>query len=168
VPSNLPWPRWTLVAVSSHVTEVDPRDADVRELVWHHLRFTNGASPAEFAFALDEDGLAEAGVTVFGVREDGALLAIGALKRLDDTHAELKSMHTADSARRRGLGRLILDHVLATARARGYTRISLETGSTEEFAGARVLYASAGFVPCAPFGDYRPSGWNTYMTLDLT
>ncbi len=34
------------------------------------------------------------------------------------------------------------------------------------FAPARALYASAGFTPCEPFGDYRPSRNSTFMALD--
>lgn len=131
------------------------------------MRFTGAASPAEFAFALDHDRLVDPDVTLFGLRVDGELLAVGALKRLDDDHAELKSMHTAEEARGRGLGRRMLDHLLTTARARGYRRVSLETGSTDEFAPARSLYASSGFAACPPFADYQASGWNTFMTLEL-
>ncbi len=150
-----------------HITETDPGDDDVRELIGRHLRFTGAASPAEFAFALDHHELVEPDVTLFGLRVHGELLAIGALKHLDDTHAELKSMHTAEEARGRGLGRMMLEHLIATARARGYRRVSLETGSTDEFAPARALYAAAGFVPCCQFASYTPSDWNTFMSLDL-
>lgn len=149
------------------ITEADPRNDDVRELIEQHLRFTGTASPAEFAFALDRDELVEPDVTLYGLHVDGELLAIGALKRLDDAHAELKSMHTAERARGRGLGRLMLQHLLASASARGYRRVSLETGSTDEFAPARALYATAGFVACGAFADYRSSDWNTFMSLDL-
>jgi putative acetyltransferase len=136
-------------------------------LVARHLRFTAAASPPEFAFALDHGGLREPDVTLFGLWLGEELVAVGGLKHLDDAHVELKSMHTAEEARGRGLGRRMLDHLLATARARGYERVSLETGSTDEFAAARALYASAGFAPCAPFAGYRASDWNTFMSLDL-
>lgn len=153
--------------VPVEITEVDPREDDVRTLIASHLRFTGAASPAEFAFALGHDQLIEPGVTLFGLRADGRLLAIGALKHLDRAQVELKSMHTAEAARGRGLGRMMLVHLIATARARGYARISLETGSTSEFAPARALYAAAGFTPCTAFDAYAPSDWNTFMSLDL-
>lgn len=137
-------------------------------MVARHLRFTAAASPPEFAFALDHGELRDPEVTLFGLWVGEELLAVGGLKQLDDAHVELKSMHTAEEARGRGLGRRILDHLLATARARGYARVSLETGSTEEFAAARALYASSGFKPCAPFGAYQASDWNTFMSLELT
>lgn len=153
--------------MDAQIMEADPGTEEVRQLIGRHVRFTGAATPAEFAFVLDHNELVEPGVTLFGLRMDGELLAIGALKHLDDTHAELKSMHTAEEARGRGLGRRMLEHIIATARARGYQRVSLETGSTEEFAPARTLYASSGFGPCAPFANYRSSDWNTFMTLDL-
>jgi putative acetyltransferase len=153
--------------VDVQITEADARSDDVRGLIERHLRFTGAASPAEFAFALDHTELVGPGVTLFGLRVDGELLAIGALKHLDDVHAELKSMHTAEEARGLGLGRQMLEFLIATARARGYRHVSLETGSTEEFAPARTLYARSGFVPCSPFAEYRSSAWNTFLTIDL-
>ena len=70
-------------------------------------------------------------VTVFSFRRDGELLAVGALKRLDARHVELKSMHTAESARRRGIGRAMVEHLLGVARDRGFRQFSLETGSMQ-------------------------------------
>ena len=37
----------------------------------------------------------------------------------------------------------------------------------EAFAPARALYASVGFVPCGPFGDYRESPNSDFMTVQL-
>ena len=117
--------------------------------------------------ALDGDGLAEPGIDLFAYRDGGALLGVGALKRLDQTHAELKSMHTAEAARGRGVGRAMLTYLLGVARDRGYRRVSLETGSMPAFAPARALYAAAGFTECAPFAGYRASPNSTFMTLTL-
>ena len=145
----------------------DPRADDVRELLERHLAFANSHSPPEDAHALDVDGLLDPALTFFSLRSDGELLGVGALKELGDDHAELKSMHTAQAARGRGVGRAMLGHLIGVARARGLRRISLETGSMPAFAAARSLYASAGFAVCEPFGDYRPSRNSTFMTLRL-
>src|SRR6266851_357581 len=59
--------------------------------------------------------------------------------QLDPLHAELKSMHTAQAARGRGIGRAMLDHLIGVARERGCLRMSLETGSMDAFAPARSL-----------------------------
>lgn len=146
----------------------DPRADDVRALLERHLEFARGQTPPEDAHALDVDGLADPGVTFFSYRDDGGrLLAVGALKRLGTDHAEVKSMHTVEAARGRGIGGAMVDHLVGVARKRGFRRVSLETGSMAAFAAARSLYARAGFTPCEPFGDYRPSRNSTYMTLEL-
>jgi putative acetyltransferase len=145
----------------------DPRAGDVRELLAVHLGFSRGVTPVEFSFALDVEQLVEPGVTFFSARRAGNLVGIAALKRLDETHAELKSMHTRDVERGRGVGRALVEHIVAFARAAGYRQVSLETGTTEDFAAARALYASVGFEPCAAFADYQPSAYNTFMTMSL-
>lgn len=150
-----------------HITVDDPRAPDVAALLERHLRFALGQTPAQHSFALDTDGLCDPAVTLFSFRQRGRLLGMAAIKRLGPGHAEIKSMHTAEAARGRGVGRALLAHLLAVARARGCHRVSLETGTTPAFAAARALYESAGFVPCGPFADYQPSEHNTFMTLDL-
>ena len=145
----------------------DPRKNDVRALLKRHLAFTLATSPPEHAFALDVDGLLDPAITFYSFRANGELLGIGAIKQLDLEHGEIKSMHTAGAARGRGVGRAVLGHLLDVARARGYRRVSLETGTMAEFAPARALYASAGFVACGPFAGYQPSEDNCFMTLPL-
>lgn len=145
----------------------DPRIDDVRELVEQHLKFGRLHSPPQDAHALEVDDLLDPALTLFGIRCCGELVAIGALKRLDNRHAELKTMHTVEHVRGQGVGRAMLDHLLAVARERGFQRVSLETGVHEAFTPARSLYASAGFAPCEPFGDYCQSPNTTYMTMSV-
>ena len=145
----------------------DPDAEDVRELLRRHLEFARANTPAEDVHALDVDLLADPAVTFYSYRRDGELLAVGALKQIDGRHAELKSMHTAAAARRSGIGRAMVEHLIGAARDHGFGPLSLETGSTEAFAPARSLYAEAGFTPCGPFGDYPPGRGNTFMTLAL-
>jgi putative acetyltransferase len=145
----------------------DPRKPDVQALLARHRAFALAQTPPEHSFALDVAGLLDPAITFFGFREDSNLLAVGAIKRLDPGHAEIKSMHTAEAARGRGIGRAMLAHLLDAARARGFRRVSLETGTMAAFAPARALYASAGFEPCAPFAGYHPSEDNYFMTLEL-
>lgn len=150
-----------------HIAVDDPRRPDVAALLARHLRFAQTQTPAEHSFALDLDGLLDPAITLFSFREHGRLLGIGAIKRLDPRHAEIKSMHTAEAARGRGIGRALLTHLLEVSRGRGFHRVSLETGTTAAFAPARALYESAGFMPCGPFADYRPSEHNFFMTKGL-
>nr|WP_249807038.1 GNAT family N-acetyltransferase [Bradyrhizobium sp. 1] len=122
----------------------------------------------EHAQALDASGLSAAAVTFWTVWKSDALVGFGALKQLDDTHGEVKSMRAAPAARGTGAGRAILHHIIAEARKRGYVRLSLETGTAPLHAPAVSLYHSAGFVPCEPFADYRASPHNQFMSLDLS
>ncbi len=145
----------------------DPTSHDVASLVATHVAFGHEHSPPEDVHALDTGRLADERISFFSARVDGQLLAIGALKRLDDEHVELKSMHTVQSRRGAGVGRAMLRHLLDVARQRGYARVSLETGSMDAFAPARALYASAGFVECPPFANYVTSTNSTFMTMTL-
>jgi putative acetyltransferase len=145
----------------------DPRADDVRELLERHLEFAKATTAPENVFALELDGLLDPSVTFFSFRVDGEVLGIGALRNLDDENAEIKSMHTAEAARGRGIGRAIVDHLIGVAREAGYRRVSIETGAGPAFAPARRLYASASFTPCGPFGDYGPNPESAFMTLTL-
>lgn len=152
---------------ADEITMDDPGAGHVRELLGRHLEFAHSHSPPEDVHAMTTDALLDPSVSFFSYRRDGVLLAVGALKRIGDAHAELKSMHTALAARGQGIGRAMLAHLLAAARERGFRRVSLETGSTPAFIPARALYANEGFTACEPFGDYRPSNYSTFMTLNL-
>jgi putative acetyltransferase len=145
----------------------DPRADDVRELLRRHLSYARTHTRPEEVYALDVDALVDPAVTFFSYRINGEVLGVAALKHLDNRHAEIKSMHTAEEARGRGIGRTLVDHLIAVARDRGYRRVSLETGSGPAFAAARKLYSSASFELCEPFGDYVPSPNSACMTLLL-
>lgn len=146
----------------------DPRAADIRDLLARHLAFANANSAPQDVHALDIGGLLAPEVTFISYRRAHQLLGVGALKQLDDQHAEVKSMHTAELARGQGVGRAVLEQLLAIAHDRGLRRVSLETGAHPPFAPARRLYRSAGFVPCGPFGEYQPGPHTTFMTLWLS
>ena len=128
----------------------DPRIDDVRTLLDRHLAFARDVTPPDHVHAMEVDDLLGPAVTFFSARRDGVLLGVGALKRLDETHAELKSMHTSEAARGRGVGRAMVDRLLAVAVDHGYQRVSLETGTGDAFVPARSLYTKVGFEPCAP------------------
>lgn len=150
------------------IEPADPGEPDVLALLEGHLAFAAEHSPPEDVHALDVDGLRHPSVAFLAARRDGLLLGVGALKVLDDRHGELKSMHTAAAARGTGVGAAIVRRLVDEARARGLSRVSLETGSMDAFAPARRMYARAGFVPCEPFGDYHPSRNSTFLTLELS
>lgn len=146
-------------------TAVDPRTEEVARLLAAHLRFCRDRTPLENAHALDLVALAAPAVSVHAARVDGEVLAVGALQDLGGSHLELKSMHVAASARRLGLGRAMLEHLLGVARDRRCTRVSLETSAADDFAPARALYRAAGFTACGPYGSYEASPQACFMTL---
>ena len=151
----------------ARIASDDPRSADVRALLDRHHAFAHLHSPPEDVHALGVDGLVDAAVTFVSLRVDGRLVGVGALRELDATHAEIKSMHVAEEQRGAGAGRALLDHLLGTARERGYRRVSLETGSMAAFAPARALYESVGFRACGPFDGYAESPNSAFLTMEL-
>ena len=145
----------------------DLRGADVAALLQEHLDDMHRHSPPESVHALELDTLRRPEITFWVVRDGDALLGCGALKQLDPRHGEIKSMRTANVHRGRGVGALMLEHIVAEARRRGYARLSLETGTPAAFDPARRLYARYGFVECGPFAGYAPDPYSTFMTLEL-
>jgi putative acetyltransferase len=148
------------------IRQDDPTAPHVTELLAHHRQELQAAMEGH-AFALDATGLAAPSVTFWTAWRDDALLGFGALKELDACHGEVKSMRAAPAARGTGVGRALLDHIIAEARRRGYTRLSLETGTAALHGPAIALYRSAGFIQSGPFADYRASPHNQFLRLDL-
>ncbi len=141
-----------------------PVSPKVLPLLLRHLDMMHAASPPGSVHALDPAELDTADVAFFTLCEDDAVLGMGAVKQIDVSHAEIKSMHVVAEARGRGLARVLLDHLLAEARLLGYARLSLETGVEPVFAPARALYEGAGFDYCAPFEGYEPDPNSVFMT----
>ena len=140
---------------------------EIRTLLEEHLRDMHALSPPESVHALDLGALRARDVTFWSAWDGAALLGCAALRELDARHGEVKSMRTSRAHLRRGAARAMLAHVVAVARARGYERLSLETGSMPAFAPARALYAGFGFTDCPPFGDYVEDPYSVFMMLDL-
>lgn len=132
-----------------------------------HLDEMHRWSPPESVHAMPAERLRQPDVAFFSAWDGDTLAGCGAIKHLDEGHGELKSMRAAPAYRGRGVGRAILGHLLAEARARGYTRVSLETGRPEPFLPAQALYRANGFVECAPFGDYVADHFSLCMTREL-
>ena len=145
----------------------DLRGPAIRALLEDHLAEMHRHSPAESVHALDLDGLRKPDITFWTAWSGGELMGCGALKALEPTHGEIKSMHTAPAFRRQGVGKAMLTHIVREAEARSYLRLSLETGSMEAFLPARELYESFGFSYCPPFGDYVLDANSVFLTRVL-
>ena len=149
-----------------HEGELDR--ADVAALLELHFAEMRADSPPEACHVLPLDGLRDPAIRFFSMRGgDGALLGVGALRMLEPGHGEIKSMRAARSALGQGVGRELLAHLIAEARAAGLTRVSLETGNSALFAPARQLYESGGFSTCGPFGGYPPGPFTHFYTREI-
>ena len=140
---------------------------EIRALLQEHFDDMLSQSPPGSCHFLDFDGLRQPGVTFWSIWEGGQLAGCGALSELDTQHAELKSMRTAKPFLRKGMAKLMLQHILGVAAERGYQRLSLETGSMIGFEPARQLYLAFGFEFCGPFGEYVEDPNSVYMTKVL-
>lgn len=138
-----------------------------RRLLALHLAGMQANTPPEHVFALDLSGLKRPEITVWSAWRDGEIAGVGALKDLGAGCGEIKSMRTHPDHLRQGVGAAVLDRILAEARARGWRRVSLETGRGESFDAALALYRTRGFESGGAFADYEASEFNQFMHLDL-
>jgi GNAT superfamily N-acetyltransferase len=93
---------------------------EIHALLDEHLQNMYELSPPESVHALDLDKLRQPGITFWTAWDGPVLLGCGALKEIDPTHAEVKSMRTPKALRRRGAGAALLAHIVDVARSRGY------------------------------------------------
>lgn len=149
------------------IAPADLDDGRVAELLRYHRAQAHAQTPQNFAFALDLEALRDPAITVFAGWRGETLVTIGALRSLGDGSGEVKSMRTAPGEERQGHAQAMLEHLIAEARGRGWTRLLLETGTNAPFAAARRLYVRNGFASCGPFGDYQPSDHNQFYALTL-
>ena len=145
----------------------DLHGPQIHQLLMEHLQNMALHSPPESEHALDIEALRQPQITFWTAWDGAALLGCGAIKQLDATHGEIKSMRTATAHVRKGVARQVLNHIVEVARARAYRRLSLETGSAAAFEPARRLYAGFGFRECGPFGDYVLDPYSVFMTKEL-
>lgn len=145
----------------------DLRGPEIVAFLEEHLKEMYAVSPPESVHALDLDGLRKPEITFWAAWDGDLLVGCGALKELDSTHGEIKSMRTAAAYRGRGVASAMLAHIVEETVTRGYERLSLETGSEEFFAPARALYEKFGFVVCEPFADYWADPNSYFMTKAL-
>ena len=149
------------------ITRESPVGPDVALLFERHTADMHFDTPPESIHMMDASDLDIPEVSFFVMRLVGTPVAMGAYKRIEPGHAEIKSMHVLIENRGQGLSRRMLTHLMEAAKAEGITRLSLETGSQEMFRPARILYERAGFTECPPFGDYVLDPMSVFMTRTL-
>jgi putative acetyltransferase len=154
-------------ALAYRIIEDDLSGPAIAALLTLHLAEMHAWSPPESVHAMPIERLRAPDVTFYSAWHENRLAACGAIKDLGNGEGELKSMRADPGYRGKGAGKAVLAHLLAVARTRGYTRVSLETGRPDPFLPARKLYESRGFTECPPFADYREDPFSICMTLEL-
>ena len=149
------------------ITNENSLTDELGQILQAHWLFCTSSTPIEHVYALDASKLFSPDITVFGARIDGELVGVGAMRRLDTEHAELKSMHILAKSRGLGVGKAMVAHIEEFARRSGIERMSLETGTNDAFRPARELYKSLGYQSCDAFGDYVLSEDNMCMTKSI-
>lgn len=96
--------------------------------------------------------------------QQGAVVGCAALRPVDRTCGEMKRVYVRPTARGTGLGRQLVERIIAEARAAGYRRICLDV--LPEFAVARQLYLALGFQPAPPV-TFNPVPGTAFLGLDL-
>jgi putative acetyltransferase len=118
------------------------------------------------AFTLDLERLRQPDITFWSAWRGSELLGCGALKALDTSHGEIKSMRTVPRHLRKG----------AAARCCGTSstkRSAVAIGAQPRnrvgrgVCPARTLYAKHGFVVCGPFADYVEDPYSVFMSRDV-
>lgn len=140
---------------------------EIADFLEQHIEDMKSVSPPESKHALDVDGLKSSEITFWTVYKNDLLAGCGALKELDATHGEIKSMRIAPNARGKGIASKLLRYIITVSTNRGYHRLSLETGSMAFFEPARQLYLNHGFQYCRPFADYKEDPYSVFMSLIL-
>jgi putative acetyltransferase len=140
---------------------------EIAEFLEQHISDMRAISPPESNHALDLNGLRKPEITFWSVWHENSLAGCGAIKELNASHAEIKSMRTATEYRNKGVATMLLRHIIDEAKSRNYRQLSLETGSMEFFEPARQLYLKFGFVYCQPFWNYQEDSNSVFMTKQV-
>jgi carbonic anhydrase len=106
--------------------------------------------PPDGAFLLAED--------------DAGLLGCVGLRPFSAGVCEMKRLYVLPAGRGRGVGRALVEGIIAQARRRSYRRMLLDTLPT--MSEARTLYASLGFAPI-PAYRHNPIVGTAFLALDL-
>ncbi|GAL34356.1 acetyltransferase GNAT family [Vibrio maritimus] len=149
------------------IVKDDLQGHQIKALLQEHLDDMYATSPAESVHALDIEALRKSNIEFWTAWNEQELLGCIALKALDSEHAEIKSMRTSHNARGKGVAKRLLNHLVSQASDRGFSRLSLETGTEDYFTAARTLYSGHGFVECDPFADYVLDPNSVFMTRQL-
>ena len=139
-------------------------NSEVNELLTKHFIELRSASPEGSTHVLNIPGLKDPSIKFWSLWENEKLFGCGALKFLDNTHGEFKSIRVHDDFRNKGNGIKVIDHLISEAKILNIKRISIETGASDFFIPARKLFKKCYFKPCKPFAHYKEDINSIYLT----
>jgi GNAT superfamily N-acetyltransferase len=152
--------------------ETNEQRQAVKELVWEYLQWLNAMLEREYGTSLDIhsmlaqtvaelDNFAPPAGQVLLVEYEGQMAGVGYLRQIARDVGEIKRMYVRPAFRGKGLGRALLDGIIAEARQMGYPTLRLD--SARFMKAAHSLYRSAGFREIAPYpGSEVPTEFQAY------
>ena len=136
----------------------------VHELLSKHFVELRAASPEGSAHVLDIPGLKVSSIKFWSLWQDENLIGCGALKFLDESHGEFKSIRIHDNFRNKGYGINVINHLINEAKKLNIKKLSIETGAGDFFLPARKLFKKCKFEECQPFAHYKEDVNSVYLT----
>jgi GNAT superfamily N-acetyltransferase len=142
--------------------ETDQGRDHFRELSWEYLQWANARVNEEYGISADIKSMLDQDLRELDkflppygrlllAECDGQVVGLACMKRIRKDIGEIKRMYVKPEFRRRGIGRALLEALIAEAREIGYPRMRLD--STRFMAKAHSLYRSAGFQEIAPYPE---------------
>ena len=111
--------------------------------------------PGATHFSLSDAQVAGANGAFLIAYLDDTAVGCGAVRKLDETTAEIKRMYVDPAVRGKGIGRALVAALEREARLIGVTRMVLETGT--RLAPAVKLYEAMGYARIPLYGEYLSS-----------
>lgn len=134
----------------------------VRELFWEYLVWANAGLNEAFGINLDIEQMHEESIRdlqqfdpphgrLLLANLDGRIVGVAAMHQMRESMGEIKRMYVRSEFRGQGIGRALLEGLVAEARASGYSRLRLD--SARFMHAAHNLYRSAGFREIDPYPE---------------
>ena len=140
---------------------------EVNELLTKHFIELRLVSPTDSTHVLDIAGLKDQSIKFWSLWENDELIGCGALKFLDKSHGEFKSIRVGDKFRKKGIGEKIFNHLIEKAKKLEIKKLSIETGAGKFFEPARKLFKKFDFQLCKPFAHYKDDPNSCFYTKDI-
>jgi GNAT superfamily N-acetyltransferase len=164
-----------LADIEFELVQSEQQKQQAGALIREYLEWLNERLGREYDLAFDVDAMLQSDLSdpdkfhppygrFYLVRYNGQIAGMGCLKRLDPQVGEVQRMYVSPAFRGKGIGRAIIDRLVADAGAMGYRQLRLE--SLNFLAEAHSLYHSVGFKDIAPYADNSMENYQSTDQLD--